>query len=82
MTTTTTMSRVALAVGEPLLEIDDPRSRLFNLRVIASGDGSGRVVYYSIAHQILPDVVVRRATEDDSETLRTIERRRLWNTTA
>lgn len=56
-----------------LLEIEDPRGRLFNLRVIASGDGSGRVVYYSIAHQIPPDVVVRRATEDDSETLRTIE---------
>jgi hypothetical protein len=49
-----------------LLEIEDTSNRMLNLRVIASGDGSGRVVYFSIAHQIPPDIVVRRAIEADS----------------
>jgi hypothetical protein len=55
------------------LEIEDPHNRMFNLRVIASGDGTGRVVYFSIAHQIPPNIVVRRAVEADSDALQAIE---------
>jgi hypothetical protein len=55
------------------LEVRDPQGRFLNLRVFASGDGSGRVVSFGIYHRIPSDVVIRRATDDDSETLRDIE---------
>jgi hypothetical protein len=56
-----------------VLEIRDPQGRFLNLRVFASGDGTGRVVSFGIYHRIPSDVVIRRATDDDRETLRDIE---------
>jgi hypothetical protein len=64
-------------VGErrAVLEVLDDRGRPFLLRVVASADGTGRVVSFALMHKTPDDLVVRQATPADAAALRALEAR-------